>query len=182
MNLTILSESLPKRCEVCHQSDRFDPATNFCGRCTTVEIPQKQTAVPVSVLVPRFCLLSEMTPDEIEELPTVAQLSFALSLLHLLLFYLNYCLRVMPLHHKQDLFRFRLLGELELILLLSFFGAWLLGLFCFRTAWNLFPQYKESWIFLFSGLICFWPTIHMIFIFISSGVGLLGSSDDICCC
>jgi hypothetical protein len=31
--LKIKSELLPKRCEICHQADYFDPQTNYCSRC-----------------------------------------------------------------------------------------------------------------------------------------------------
>ncbi|MBI4748439.1 MAG: hypothetical protein HY774_08105 [Acidobacteria bacterium] len=182
MKLTILSESHPKRCEVCHQSDCFDPAANICDRCTPVEMPLKNIVTSVSVPVPQFCLLSDMTPDEIEDLPTVAQVSAVLSFLHLLLFYLNYCLMVLPITYKQYLFRSWLFGGFEFALFLSFFGAWILGLICFRTAWDLYPNYKEYRIFFFAGLVCFWPTIHLVIIFVEGGVGLLGSDDFECFC
>ncbi len=32
--LTIKRESLPVRCEVCHQTDQFNPATGVCRRCS----------------------------------------------------------------------------------------------------------------------------------------------------
>lgn len=32
--LRIKSETLAKRCEICHQSDRFDAIKNFCSRCS----------------------------------------------------------------------------------------------------------------------------------------------------
>lgn len=35
-NLVVKTESLPKRCEVCHQSDQFDPTTGLCRRCSPV--------------------------------------------------------------------------------------------------------------------------------------------------
>ena len=34
-NLKIKKESFPKRCDICHQSDEFDPITNNCNRCST---------------------------------------------------------------------------------------------------------------------------------------------------
>ena len=33
--IQINDESLPKRCEVCHQSDMFDSSSNYCSRCKT---------------------------------------------------------------------------------------------------------------------------------------------------
>ncbi|MBI4851543.1 MAG: hypothetical protein HY819_07100 [Acidobacteria bacterium] len=32
-NIKIKEESFLKRCEICHQSDYFDPITNHCNRC-----------------------------------------------------------------------------------------------------------------------------------------------------
>ncbi|MEW6735457.1 MAG: hypothetical protein AB1489_29470 [Acidobacteriota bacterium] len=34
--LKIKTESMPTRCEVCHQSDQFDPEKNHCSRCVGV--------------------------------------------------------------------------------------------------------------------------------------------------
>lgn len=34
--LNVKRESLAKRCEICHQSDQFDPLTGLCVRCQTV--------------------------------------------------------------------------------------------------------------------------------------------------
>lgn len=34
MDLRVKAESLPERCEICHQSDLFDPQTNYCHRCS----------------------------------------------------------------------------------------------------------------------------------------------------
>jgi hypothetical protein len=34
--LKINSQSLPQRCEICHKSDCFDPAKNYCERCVGV--------------------------------------------------------------------------------------------------------------------------------------------------
>jgi hypothetical protein len=34
--LTVKRESLPVRCEVCHQTDMFNPATGVCRRCSPV--------------------------------------------------------------------------------------------------------------------------------------------------
>jgi predicted Zn-ribbon and HTH transcriptional regulator len=33
MSLTVRRENLPVRCEICHQTDLFDPETGQCGRC-----------------------------------------------------------------------------------------------------------------------------------------------------
>jgi hypothetical protein len=34
--LHIKTESLPERCEICHQKDRFNPQTNICLRCQKI--------------------------------------------------------------------------------------------------------------------------------------------------
>ncbi|MEW6736337.1 MAG: hypothetical protein AB1489_33905 [Acidobacteriota bacterium] len=34
--LSVKNESLPTRCEVCHQDDFFDPKTGYCARCAPV--------------------------------------------------------------------------------------------------------------------------------------------------
>src|SRR5437868_1759051 len=34
--LKVKAESPPERCEVCHQSDCFDPINNYCSRCAGV--------------------------------------------------------------------------------------------------------------------------------------------------
>src|SRR5262249_3647456 len=34
--IKIRTESLPKRCEVCHQSDRFNAKENHCARCANM--------------------------------------------------------------------------------------------------------------------------------------------------
>src|ERR1051326_1327431 len=33
--ITIIKESNPKRCEVCHRTDQFVPENNFCYRCNS---------------------------------------------------------------------------------------------------------------------------------------------------
>jgi hypothetical protein len=37
-NLQVKSESLAGRCEICHQTDCFDPQTNFCSRCAGLSV------------------------------------------------------------------------------------------------------------------------------------------------
>src|SRR5438874_1588780 len=36
--IKIKSESLPERCEICHQSDNFDPVKGQCKRCQDITI------------------------------------------------------------------------------------------------------------------------------------------------
>ncbi|MEW6737609.1 MAG: hypothetical protein AB1489_40380, partial [Acidobacteriota bacterium] len=41
--LQIKSESLAKRCEICHCTDFFNPQTNYCSRCNNIRnIEDKQ--------------------------------------------------------------------------------------------------------------------------------------------
>ncbi|MBI4751846.1 MAG: hypothetical protein HY774_25460 [Acidobacteria bacterium] len=41
----VRSESLPKRCEVCHQSDVFHPRINFCARCSPKTLKKKKPLI-----------------------------------------------------------------------------------------------------------------------------------------
>ena len=36
----VKNESLPNRCEICHQLDKFDPYNNYCERCKDFANPQ----------------------------------------------------------------------------------------------------------------------------------------------
>lgn len=36
--LTINKQHLPVRCEICHQSDLFNPQTNHCARCNKISL------------------------------------------------------------------------------------------------------------------------------------------------
>lgn len=42
-DLLLKKEHLPKRCEICHQNDIFDPVTQKCGRCETLFSSEKKT-------------------------------------------------------------------------------------------------------------------------------------------
>ncbi|HMZ82461.1 MAG TPA: hypothetical protein PLL06_22390, partial [Acidobacteriota bacterium] len=47
--MKIKSESLPVRCEICHQSDLFDPVLNQCERCRVlISVPDYQNFVCVT--------------------------------------------------------------------------------------------------------------------------------------
>lgn len=46
--LKIKTESLPQRCEICHQNDEFDPETGVCGRCG--DLSAEKLAEPVERL------------------------------------------------------------------------------------------------------------------------------------
>jgi hypothetical protein len=41
-NLKVKSESMPARCEVCHQTDMFDSENNYCARCEAVPVDQPE--------------------------------------------------------------------------------------------------------------------------------------------
>ncbi|MBX7219530.1 MAG: hypothetical protein K1Y36_06260 [Blastocatellia bacterium] len=49
--LIIKAESLPARCEVCHQTDCFEPETGTCSRCQ--DVIQPATVQAVSLTSPR---------------------------------------------------------------------------------------------------------------------------------
>ena len=48
--LKIKKETLPTRCDVCHQADQFDPVAGVCQRCQSLLVPEfehrKHTAAP----------------------------------------------------------------------------------------------------------------------------------------
>jgi hypothetical protein len=43
-NLKIKSQSSPRRCEICHQSDLFNTETNYCSRCEMIDIDKDDLA------------------------------------------------------------------------------------------------------------------------------------------
>lgn len=66
--LTIKRELPALRCEICHQSDCFDPEANFCARCVGISAP----LVPVGnfadlpvLPVPRFTVFEDFTEEEV---------------------------------------------------------------------------------------------------------------------
>lgn len=59
--IQINEESLPKRCEVCHQSDCFDSATNYCSRCKISALmtnPQPPTPITNSKITINMKMLA----------------------------------------------------------------------------------------------------------------------------
>lgn len=64
-NLIVRREHLPERCEICHQSDQFDPVANRCSRCELVVIgPTPQTTrAPVTIF--RFQRTTSTEEDSI---------------------------------------------------------------------------------------------------------------------
>ncbi|MFY9225910.1 MAG: hypothetical protein WAQ98_24745 [Blastocatellia bacterium] len=37
MSIAVKNQTLPTRCEICHQADYFDPNHNYCQRCSEME-------------------------------------------------------------------------------------------------------------------------------------------------
>src|SRR5215467_2525260 len=54
MNLVIKTQSLPERCEICHQSDLFDPERNYCSRCSDVKVNIKKIEIASNALTGRI--------------------------------------------------------------------------------------------------------------------------------
>lgn len=57
--LQIKNESLPQRCEICHQTDTFDAAANRCARCADIagsEIVKSTMKLNRPVRAPQFLL------------------------------------------------------------------------------------------------------------------------------
>lgn len=57
MTFQIRSESFPKRCEVCHQTDAFVPGMNYCARCSQPVLNHSKL-VPLKVTQPNKPFLS----------------------------------------------------------------------------------------------------------------------------
>ncbi len=52
-NLHIRTESLPLRCEICHQTDCFNPDQNWCSRCKEITVRQDNSGKEIFVNVTR---------------------------------------------------------------------------------------------------------------------------------
>ncbi|MBI4749748.1 MAG: hypothetical protein HY774_14770 [Acidobacteria bacterium] len=63
--MKIKSQSLPTRCEICHQSDEFDPVSNHCQRCRTINY--------------RIVVSPEPAPEPAPETPGLKRLRKVLS-------------------------------------------------------------------------------------------------------
>lgn len=65
--MKILSESLPQRCEICHQRDCFDPQTSYCSRCKEVNTFLNQNHRGILSLPPFLQdLLRSQPPNPLE--------------------------------------------------------------------------------------------------------------------
>lgn len=64
--LTVKRESLPVRCEVCHQADLFNPETGICERCSVTLIPEDDAPVPVDGVPGRLAVRRWSVPLEFE--------------------------------------------------------------------------------------------------------------------
>jgi hypothetical protein len=47
--IEIKDESLPSRCEICHQSDLYDATNNYCSRCANVKVEQSLNSKPLNL-------------------------------------------------------------------------------------------------------------------------------------
>ncbi len=53
--IKIINQTTPRRCEICHQSDEFDPNTGRCLRCNNISLPlqvQQPTYYPKTAYTP----------------------------------------------------------------------------------------------------------------------------------
>jgi hypothetical protein len=51
--VAIKTESFPERCEICHQSDLFDPIANNCQRCDGI-LEKIKKDIPINISAPTF--------------------------------------------------------------------------------------------------------------------------------
>lgn len=64
-DLLIKREHLPERCEVCHQSDAFDPTTGKCSRCEGLFAKKEEETKKIK---PEFELIKPNAPSAFQEL------------------------------------------------------------------------------------------------------------------
>lgn len=62
--IKIKTESLPFRCEICHLSDLFDPATNQCQRCDIDKLLNTKTSVE-KLLRPPEVMIEQNDPEKL---------------------------------------------------------------------------------------------------------------------
>ena len=60
--LQVKITSFPKRCEICHQTDLFDPVKNFCERCDTNSSIKKLKIENLALTHPQVPELRELMP------------------------------------------------------------------------------------------------------------------------
>lgn len=170
MKLTILSESHPKRCEVCHQTDHFNPETNFCGRCAGSSFAFTLSETKSVLWVPQFRLGANICPEDLTGLPGIQKWTVPSSLLHIALFYFVH----FYLHSHLNLFEMWITELFFMGLLASFPISWFIGITSFRLASVLFPE-NTAYRLLFLGTgLHFFPTVCLIYIYFAGGRGLFG--------
>lgn len=86
--IQINEQSLPKRCEVCHQSDYFDSATNYCSRCK-ISALQINSQTSQSITNSKITINVKMLASDYVHSLRYHNLSNKLMLSVLLLFYLS---------------------------------------------------------------------------------------------
>jgi len=57
MKLKVKTESLPVRCETCHQADLFDPLKNYCSRCSGINIRINCKAISANTILRRAVIV-----------------------------------------------------------------------------------------------------------------------------
>ncbi len=62
--LTVKRESLPVRCEVCHQTDKFNPKTGICERCSVTVVRTKDGPVAVDGVIGQLAVHRWNVPDK----------------------------------------------------------------------------------------------------------------------
>ena len=80
--IEIKKETLPQRCEICHQADCFDSLANYCRRCSSVSRPTEPISISKKVSQEYFFTVS---------IPKLVVMSiFTLNLYQLYWFYKNW--------------------------------------------------------------------------------------------
>ncbi|MBI4748446.1 MAG: hypothetical protein HY774_08140 [Acidobacteria bacterium] len=170
MHLIILSESHPKRCEVCHQSDRFDPETNSCQRCVGSSFSLTLSETKPVLWVPQFHLLANIRHEDLTGFSGIQKWTVLSSLPHIVLFYFVH----FYLHSHYSLFEMWITELFFMGLLASFPISWFIGITSFRLANALFPENTVYCLLFLGTCLHFFPTVCLIYIYFAGGRGLFG--------
>src|SRR5690242_6429539 len=85
LKLKVKTETLADRCEVCHQNDLFEPATNYCQRCgnTSALIKPENQNLNSNILESKWEIQTRLKVPKIKIAAIIAYFAFIGALFYL---------------------------------------------------------------------------------------------------